>query len=283
MTPSRPQKKSLRALEKIVRTCLEKTPSRRFSDFIVLRERLTELYAAAAREALARPTKKAGATCKIAKPQLRFQTALGFPDRSEEFARAGASMHKLARFEEALISYEKALQLMNFDPVHKPVTQAQARVVIQMVRSALGVFLFEKANRCCELLLHCKVKDQTICETALLLRALATYASGRKRKAVHFCDQIIASNPRSLAAWYCKAGALLEMHEWENYRSALEKCLELQSVGPGWVMPGVRNKLSKGWWRKGWWWEEATELDLDYLEWLAKSRGFSIDRRRRSK
>ncbi len=215
-------------LSKVIRTCLEKEPRRRFANFEHVRDLLGEVY-----EGL------------VGSPAP--QPAQGTELTSAEWNNKGSSLDNLGRHEEAIASYNHALQL-NPQFVAAWFNKGVALYALRRVEEAVACYdqalrlnqASEQAwsNKGVALKALGRTQEAIICydralglnpryANAWVNKGVALRALGKTQDALTHCERAIQLNPSDENAWSNKGNALYSLRRQEEAIACYERALEL--------------------------------------------------------
>ncbi len=186
-----------KAIDKIVRRCLEKDPARRFASFAELRFELARALWWVAREKVASPT------------EVEYD--------AWELTSRGVALGTLGRHDEERESYEEAIRVK---PDYVPAWFNLAAVLGDLGRP-------REAIEYADLALHLNPKSVP----ALINRGLALHALNRPEEALACFDTAAHLQPRDPAIWTGRALVLLGQGNAEGARAALHQLHRLYPEG----------------------------------------------------
>jgi serine/threonine protein kinase len=190
--------KAARAVDRVVRRCLEKDPSKRFASFFELRRELSRCLWRAARR------------------------RVPVPEESEleawELTNKGVSLGTLGRHAEERESYEESIRAR---PDYAPAWFNQAAASGASGAADEAVELADVALR---------LNASSV--PALVNKGLALHALGRPGDALALLDQAVRHRPRDPDARFARAFILLDRGAIDRAREDLEQALQLRPVFP---------------------------------------------------
>jgi tetratricopeptide (TPR) repeat protein len=194
------------ALFPMIQRCLEKKPERRYETFEELRADLELL--------LRRQTGE----------EIRPPTVAEF--EAWELNNKGTSLEKVGRFDEAIVCYDKALDI-NSHIVETWFNKGNSLV-------SLGHF--DEALKCHEKALEINPRHQF----GWTNKAVALHALGRFEEANGCCDRALEINPKSVSAWSNKAASLGFLGSFDEAMKCVDKALEIDPLYvKAWINKGV--------------------------------------------
>jgi tetratricopeptide (TPR) repeat protein len=190
--------KVARAVDRVVRRCLEKEPSRRFASFFDLRRELAGCLWRATRE------------------------RVPVPEESEleawELTNKGVSLGTLGHLAEERESYEESIRVR---PDYAPAWFNQAAA-----SGALG--FADEAVELADVALRLNASSVP----ALVNKGLALHALGQSDDALTLLDQAVRQRARDPDARHARAFVLLDRDAIDRARDDLEQALQLRPVFP---------------------------------------------------
>ena len=136
------------------------------------------------------------------------------PDQDEAWNNRGVALGNLGRYEEEIASYDKALEI-------KPENDA-AWVIRGLALANLG--RYEEVVVSCDQALEIKPEN----DAAWVIRGLALANLGRYEEVVVSCDQALEIKPDFDQTWYYRGMALYDLGRYEEAIASYDKALEIK-------------------------------------------------------
>jgi tetratricopeptide (TPR) repeat protein len=193
MTGQAPRMKG--PLTLVIDRCLRPNPSERFGSFRELRKALEPIYEEIAGR-------------KFEKPQIGVQTA-------DFWQKKGVSLSALKRHKEAIISYDRALQI---DPRYTFAWIGKGVALDELANHAEAIDCYDKA------LAIDPRDDTTWSNKGIVLKNI-----GRFQEAIDCYEKALAIDPQNMRAWSNKAGVLRALDRYEEAIICHEKALAIDS------------------------------------------------------
>jgi tetratricopeptide (TPR) repeat protein len=225
------------ALNPLVRRCLEKDPSRRFSDFSVLRSELGRIYSALERRPAPNPVSgtdlqafqlsaKAVSLCNLG----RMEQGMACFDQALELDPLSVAIWYnkgvyLGKAPAALACYQRALNNSEYaGDLDWTIRPEQIWFNMALVLEELGDL--EAAGNCYDEALALNPQY----EKGLLAKGVALESLGRIDEALDLYDRALAANPRSVGALASKGSAMADLGCLDEALSFFSASLEIDPV-----------------------------------------------------
>ena len=228
-------------LANVIRTCLEKKPSNRFSSFVQLRERLAAIYQETTG---VKPLEPVRGTLLNAVQSNNKGSSLGHlghhaeaiacydlalklnPSLASAWFNKGVALSALKRHEEALNCYEEALRI---NPKSEHAWSNRGVALKSMGKT-------EEALRCYDRALHLNPRYPN----AWINKGVACKSLGKTAEALECYERALRLDPRDASGWTNKGNAFYALGRLEEALACYESALSINSnLDLAWLNKGI--------------------------------------------
>jgi tetratricopeptide (TPR) repeat protein len=180
-------------VDDLVMKCLEKDPGRRYGDFQMLREDLSQIY--------------------FQRTGEHIREEMAEEMREVEFYNKGGSLYNLGRYPEAITCYDKALEI---NPAYEKAWNNKGCNLAAMEKYDEAILCYDRA-----LAIH---PQDTL---TLTNKAVALEKVGKSLEALACFEKALEINPRDAAIWNSRGTILINLGQLEEAADSFDKALEL--------------------------------------------------------